>query len=187
MIADARAYMPLAPWGVLAPVIALSSLIIGINLTAGRLGQGDGHRSRQKGRGLMGQPIIDIRDLSIGFTGRSGRTLPVLRNVDLTVCRGESIGIVGESGSGKSTLALASMGFLKQGLRVIGGRVRFNGEDMFARKRSELEAIRGGQLGLIPQNSGQSLTPTLRIGAQMAEALELHCGLEKKRLPCKDH
>ena len=53
----------------------------------------------------------------------------------------------------------------------------FNGEDMFARKRSELEAIRGGQLGLIPQNSGQSLTPTMRIGAQMAEALELHCTL----------
>ncbi len=127
----------------------------------------------------MEQPIIDIRNLSVGFTGRAGTTLPVLRNVDLTVCRGESIGIVGESGSGKSTLALASMGFLKQGLRVIGGSVCFNGEDMFARERVELEAIRGGQLGLIPQNSGQSLTPTMRIGAQMAEALELHCNLAK--------
>ncbi len=127
----------------------------------------------------MAQPIIDIRNLSVGFTGRARRTLPVLRNVDLTVHRGESIGIVGESGSGKSTLALASMGFLKQGLRVIGGSVCFNGEDMFARSRHELEAIRGGQLGLIPQNSGQSLTPTMRIGAQMAEALELHCNLAK--------
>lgn len=127
----------------------------------------------------MATPIIDIRNLSVGFTGRAGLTLPVLRNVDLTVHRGESIGIVGESGSGKSTLALASMGFLKQGLRVIGGRVRFNGEDIFARSRQELEAIRGGQLGLIPQNSGQSLTPTMRIGAQMAEALELHCSLPK--------
>ena len=127
----------------------------------------------------MAPPIIDIRDLSIGFTGRGGSTLPVLRNVDLTVRRGESIGIVGESGSGKSTLALATMGFLKQGLRVIGGSVCFNGADMFARTRHELEAIRGGQLGLIPQNSGQSLTPTLRIGAQMAEALALHCDLKK--------
>ena len=125
----------------------------------------------------MVQPIIDIRNLSVGFTGRAGRTLPVLRNVNLTVQRGESIGIVGESGSGKSTLALASMGFLKQGLRVIGGSVCFNGEDMFARSRHELEAVRGGQLGLIPQNSGQSLTPTMRIGAQMAEALELHCNM----------
>lgn len=127
----------------------------------------------------MSQPIIDIRDLSIGFTGRAGTTLPVLRNVDLTVHRGESIGIVGESGSGKSTLALASMGYLKQGLRIIGGSVCFNGKDMFARDRLELEAIRGGQLGLIPQNSGQSLTPTLRIGAQMTEALDLHCKLGK--------
>ena len=127
----------------------------------------------------MADPIIDIRNLSIGFTGRGGQTLPVLRSVDLRVCPGESVGIVGESGSGKSTLALASMGYLKQGLRVIEGSVCFNGQDMFARSRQELEAIRGGQLGLIPQNSGQSLTPTSRIGAQMAEALELHCSLPK--------
>ena len=128
----------------------------------------------------MEGPIIDIRNLSVGFTGRAGRTLPVLRNVDLEVHRGESIGIVGESGSGKSTLALAAMGFLKQGLRVIGGSVRFDGKDVFAQSRSALEAIRGGQLGLIPQNSGQSLTPTMRIGTQMAEALELHCSVNKR-------
>ncbi len=127
----------------------------------------------------MAQPVIDIRNLSVGFTGRSGHVIPVLRDVDLSVCRGESFGIVGESGSGKSTLALAAMGFLKQGLRVTGGSVRFNGADMFARSRSEHEAIRGGQLGLIPQNSGQSLTPTMRIGTQMSEALELHSALPK--------
>lgn len=133
----------------------------------------------------MTQPIIDIQGLTIGFTARGGETLPVLRDVSLTVCRGESVGIVGESGSGKSTLALASMGFLKRGLRVTAGRVCFNGADMFARSRPELEAIRGGQLGLIPQNSGQSLTPTLRIGAQMAEALALHSDLGKSAYHAK--
>lgn len=120
-------------------------------------------------------PIIDIRNLSIGFTGRSGATLPVLRDVNLSVCRGDTIGIVGESGSGKSTLALAAMGYLKNGLRKLSGHVCFNGDDMFAKSRDELETIRGGQLGLIPQNSGQALTPTMRIGAQLQEALRLHC------------
>ncbi len=122
-------------------------------------------------------PIIDIQNLSVGFTGRAGTTLPVLRDVSLSLKRGECVGIVGESGSGKSTLALAAMGFLKGGLRKLEGRVCFDGEDMFARTRTELETIRGGKLGLIPQNSGQALTPTLRIGAQLIEALRLHCDL----------
>ncbi len=122
----------------------------------------------------MNAPLIDITDVSIGFTGKSGATLPVLRNIDLAVSAGESIGIVGESGSGKSTLALAAMGYLKRGLRLLEGSVTFQGQDMFGRTRTELEQIRGGQLALIPQNSGQSLTPTLRIGSQLIEALRLH-------------
>jgi len=57
----------------------------------------------------MTQPVIDIKDVSIGFDGKSGETLHVLRNVDMSVSEGESLGIVGESGSGKSTLALAAV------------------------------------------------------------------------------
>jgi peptide/nickel transport system ATP-binding protein len=122
----------------------------------------------------MTTPIIDVRDVSVGFTAKSGATLPILRNIDLTVAAGESVGIVGESGSGKSTLALAAMGFLKRGLRLLDGSVSFGGKDMFSLTRTELEKIRGGEIALIPQNSGQSLTPTLRIGAQVIEALRLH-------------
>lgn len=122
-------------------------------------------------------PLIDIRGLCVGFRGRSGAMLPVLHGIDLQVCRGESIGIVGESGSGKSTLALAAMGYLKHGLQKISGEAIYDGADMFARSPSELAKIRGGQLGLIPQNSGQALTPTMRIGRQLEEALRLHCSL----------
>ena len=129
----------------------------------------------------MSAPLIEIRNISVGFTGKSGATLPVLRNIDLTVRPGESLGIVGESGSGKSTLALAAMGYLKRGLRLLEGSVAFQGQDMFARSRAELEKIRGGELALIPQNSGQSLTPTLRIGAQLIEALRLHSDVPEAR------
>ena len=121
--------------------------------------------------------LIDIRDISVGFVGRDGRTREVLRNIDLAVAPGECVGLVGESGSGKSTLALAAMGYLKRGLRLLNGSAVFSGTDMFVQSRRELERIRGGQLALIPQNSGQSLTPTLRIGAQLGEALRLHSAL----------
>ncbi|MEO0569608.1 MAG: ABC transporter ATP-binding protein [Pseudomonadota bacterium] len=126
---------------------------------------------------MQEQPIIDIRDLSIGFTAAVGVTKEVLCNVDLQVARGETLGLVGESGSGKSTLALAAMGFLKPGLRKLQGDVSFAGRDVFAMSSRELETIRGGKLGLIPQNSGQALTPTMRVGKQLCEALELHCNL----------
>ncbi|MFZ1816204.1 MAG: ABC transporter ATP-binding protein [Rhizobiaceae bacterium] len=124
--------------------------------------------------------MIRINNLSIGFTGRTGETLPVLRNIDLDVEAGESLGIVGESGSGKSTLALAMMGYLKRGLRKLDGAVTFQDNDMFAKPRKELEKIRGGQLALIPQNSGQSLTPTLRVGSQVIEALRLHSSVPEE-------
>jgi len=122
-------------------------------------------------------PLIDIARLSIGFRGRSGALLPVLHEVDLTVRPGESVGIVGESGSGKSTLALAAMGYLKHGLQKMSGAVLYDGADMFERPTRDLERIRGGKLGLIPQSSGQALTPTMRIGRQIHEALHLHCDL----------
>jgi peptide/nickel transport system ATP-binding protein len=121
------------------------------------------------------RPLIDITGLSVGFRSRSGAMLPVLRAVDLAVRRGESVGIVGESGSGKSTLALAAMGYLRHGLARLDGDARFDGQDMFALPQPDLARIRGGKLGLVPQNAGQSLTPTQRIGTQIAEALRLHC------------
>ena len=126
-------------------------------------------------------PLIEVKDLSIGFDNHAGDTLPILRNIDLTLYPGETIGLVGESGCGKSTLALAMMGFLKPPLRVLNGVSLFKGQDMFSLSGSELESIRGGDLALIPQNAGQSLTPTMRIGKQIIEALRLHTYLPKEQ------
>jgi len=129
--------------------------------------------------------FINIQNLSIGYTSRSGDIIRVLRDVSLTLNRGESIGLVGESGSGKSTLALAAMGFFKRGLKVLDGSIHFDGIDMLGLNRDELQDIRGSRLALIPQNSGQSLTPTLRIGRQIAEALHLHSLLPSDQIDAR--
>ena len=131
--------------------------------------------------------LLDICGLSIGFTGRTGKILRILQQIDLAVGRGESVGIVGESGSGKSTLALAAMAYLKHGLSVIEGQVLFpdhdmSAVDMFTLARAELESIRGRRLALIPQNSGQSLTPSMHVGMQLSESLLLH-----SRAPRSEH
>ena len=129
----------------------------------------------------MSNPLVDVKNLSVGFTSRAGLTLPILRNIDLAFGKGETIGLVGESGCGKSTLALAIMGYLKTGLRVIEGESLFRGRNVFEMDERALENIRGGNLALIPQNAGQSLTPSSRIGQQINEAVQLHTKLTKEQ------
>ena len=117
---------------------------------------------------------LTINDITIGFTGKNEQFLNVLREIDLSLAAGESLGIVGESGSGKSTLALAAMGYLKHGLKLEQGEVKFDKLSLFALERKILEKIRGGKLALVPQNSGQSLTPTMRVEEQLLETLKIH-------------
>ena len=129
----------------------------------------------------MSESLVQVKNLGIGFTSQAEVTLPILRNIDLAIGEGETIGLVGESGCGKSTLALAMMGYLKSGLRVLEGDSLFRGRNVFDMDKRTLEDIRGGELALIPQNAGQSLTPTSRIGQQIKESVKLHTRLAKEQ------
>ena len=79
----------------------------------------------------MRESLVQVKNLGIGFTSRAGVTVPILRNIDLAIGKGETIGLVGESGCGKSTLALAMMGYLKSGLHVLEGESLFRGVNVF--------------------------------------------------------
>jgi len=123
--------------------------------------------------------IQTVKNLSIGFKSKKGDEISILRNITTNIKKGETVGIVGESGSGKSTLALAMMGYVKQGLYTIEGECLFKSNNLLAMKNRDLEKIRGRKIAMIPQNAGQSLTPNLKIGYQIDEALLLHTNLNK--------
>ncbi|ANG65177.1 ABC transporter ATP-binding protein [Marinobacterium aestuarii] len=124
-------------------------------------------------------PLIQINHLSLGYHNQQGALIQVLRDITLSINSGESLALVGESGCGKSTLALALMGFLRAGSQVLNGQIRFQGDDLLQLQARELEALRGQRIGLIPQNAGQSLTPSMTIGRQLNEALRLHTDLPR--------
>ncbi|MCQ8834609.1 dipeptide ABC transporter ATP-binding protein [Streptomyces malaysiensis] len=130
-------------------------------------------------------PIVSVDELSVAYRS-GGREVPVVHEVSLAVSPGRTLALVGESGSGKSTVAATLLGHLRHGSRITGGRVAVDGRDVFALSARELRRLRGGTVAMVAQNAGHALTPSMRIGRQIAEAggevpvTEL---LEQVRLP----
>lgn len=116
------------------------------------------------------QPLLRLTDLEVAFESSTG-TVPAVRGVNLTVYPGQSIAIVGESGSGKSTTAAAVIGLLPGTGRVTGGTIEFDGRDITHLSKRELVALRGSEIGMIPQDPMSNLNPVWRIGTQVEEAL----------------
>jgi peptide/nickel transport system ATP-binding protein len=113
-------------------------------------------------------PALEIRDLDVVYRVR-GRDRQVLRDVSLTIGRGESYGLVGESGCGKSTAALAIVRYLPRNGRVRGGSIAIDGRDVVGLSQSELRRLRANEVGMVYQNPGTALNPSIRIGKQVAE------------------
>ncbi|HEY0277138.1 MAG TPA: ABC transporter ATP-binding protein [Solirubrobacterales bacterium] len=95
--------------------------------------------------------------------------------------RGEVVGVVGESGSGKSLTLRAIAGLLPPGLHVRAGEVEVGGIDLRTASRAEVHRLRGGVVGMIFQEPMTALNPTMRIGAQIAEAARAHGKLSAKQ------
>ncbi|PKV76838.1 dipeptide ABC transporter ATP-binding protein [Nocardia fluminea] len=123
--------------------------------------------------------LLEVRGLSISYRTSTGRVRAV-GAVDLDIAPGEIVALVGESGSGKSSTAHAITGLLPAAGHIDAGRIQFGGRDLARAGDRELRAIRGAQIGLIPQDPGVSLNPVQRIGTQVAEVLLIH-GLATRR------
>jgi peptide/nickel transport system ATP-binding protein len=118
-------------------------------------------------------PIIEIKNLQVSYRTREGK-LPALRDLDITINRGESYGIVGESGCGKSTLALAIIRYLDRNGVVDGGEIRFNGEDLLRKSEREMRSIWGSKITMVYQDPTAALNPSMVIGRQISEIVEAH-------------
>ena len=116
-------------------------------------------------------PLVEIRDLEVSFRSSTGM-VPAVRGANLTIYPGQSVAIVGESGSGKSTLANAIIDLLPGTGKVTGGSILFAGKDLVKASRKEIEALRGSEIGLVPQDPMTNLNPVWNIGFQVREAIE---------------
>ena len=126
--------------------------------------------------------LLDIRGLRVEYHTDEDVVYAV-NGLDLTIAKGESLGLVGETGAGKTTLALSLMRLLpKVSGRITGGEIMFNGEDLVKAAEEDMRKVRGEKISMIFQDPMTSLNPVLTVGNQIGEALELHMDLtpEKK-------
>ncbi len=116
--------------------------------------------------------LLQIEDLSLTYRTREG-DVPAVRGVDLTVDRGEIVGVAGESGCGKSTLASTVLR-LQPPSAAVGGRVLVHGADVLTMSWGDLRAVRWAGASIVFQGALHSLNPVHRVGRQVAEPIELH-------------
>ncbi|MES2906728.1 MAG: ABC transporter ATP-binding protein [Pseudomonadota bacterium] len=125
------------------------------------------------------EPVLSIRNASVHFKTHEG-IVEAVKSASLDVLRGETLAIVGESGSGKSQLMMAVMGLLASNGSAQGS-ARLHGKELIGLKQSELNKIRGREIGMIFQEPMTSLDPLYRIDNQLMAPLRYHQNMNKKQ------
>ena len=117
--------------------------------------------------------LLEVKDLRVSFFTHAGEVKAV-DGISYTLRTNEVMGIVGESGSGKSVEAYAIMGLLQNPGKVIGGSVRFDGEDLLSYNQNQMADFRGSRAAMIFQNPMTCMNPVYTVGDQLMEALRSH-------------
>jgi len=123
-----------------------------------------------------GDTLLEVRGLKTYFFTESG-VVQAVDGIDLTLNRGETLGVVGESGSGKSVTSLSIMRLIAYPGRIIEGSIRFDGTELLELGEEEMRSIRGNRISMIFQQPTTCLNPVFKVGDQIVEALQIHQGL----------
>jgi peptide/nickel transport system ATP-binding protein len=131
------------------------------------------------GRAAVAGPVLELRDLTVSFPTDRGLLRPV-DGIGFAVQPGRTTAVVGESGCGKSVTALAIMGLLPPGGRI-GGSIRLAGQEISTLTPEAWRGKRGGEMAMVFQEPMTSLNPAFTAGEQVAEALRVHQGLDRRQ------
>ena len=124
---------------------------------------------------------IAIEDLRIVLTGRDN--VDVVDDIDLVLQPGEVVGLVGESGSGKTTVGTSLLGYTRPGAAIDAGKVLFEDKDILGLPWQQVRQLRGEEIAYVPQDPAAALNPSIRIGKQIVELMELRgLGTSESRL-----
>jgi peptide/nickel transport system ATP-binding protein len=126
-------------------------------------------------------PLLDIKDLTVEFATRRG-IVKAVKNIDLQVAKGETVGIVGESGSGKSVTSFAVMRILDRAGRIAEGSVMFSGVDVRAADDDQMRDLRGREMSMIFQNPRAALNPIRKVGRQIEDVLRQHAQADSAQI-----
>ena len=125
--------------------------------------------------------LLEVKNLAVEFDTYGG-TVQAVRGVNFTIEQGKTLAIVGESGCGKSVTVQAMMGLIPMPPgRITSGSARLRGVEVLGRNTIDGREIRGAEIGMIFQDPMTSLNPTMTIGDQIAEPLQVHRGYSHRR------
>ena len=122
----------------------------------------------------MSEKLLEIKDLFVEYTS-GGKVIKAVNGVSLALEKGKTLGLVGETGAGKTTIAKSILRILPDPpAKVRGGEIWFEGQDMMKLHAREMLKIRGDKIAMIFQDPMTALNPTMTVGNQIAEVIQLH-------------
>ena len=124
--------------------------------------------------------LLSVKDLTVEYTS-GGDVIHAVNGVSFELKKGQSLGLVGETGAGKTTIAKSIMRILPPGpSRIVGGQIALDGEDVLQKPEEKMVDIRGSKVSMIFQDPMTALNPTMTIGDQIAEVIQLHSNVSKQ-------
>ena len=135
---------------------------------------------KSEAKRVKGEALLEMKGLKIeGYSGDAWH--PIVKGIDLSLKRGEVLGLIGESGAGKSTLGLAGMGFARPGCRISAGTITFDGIDLVNASAAEKRALWGSRIAYVAQSAAAGFNPAHRIIEQTVETAINHGVMERDK------